>query len=112
MAAGYGLEDREVGIRVPVGSRIFSFPRRPDRLWGPPGLLKWVPGILSPGVNGPGREADHPPQTNAEVKKNMDLYIHSPTFLHGVVLKDSDNITFYRSICIYTKAYKSRREEA
>jgi hypothetical protein len=36
---GYGLDDREVGIRVPVGSLIFSSPRRPDRPWGPPSLL-------------------------------------------------------------------------
>jgi hypothetical protein len=38
-ATGYGLHDRVVGVRVPVGSRIFSSPRRPDRLWGPPSLL-------------------------------------------------------------------------
>jgi hypothetical protein len=28
---GYGLDDRGVGVRVPVGSRIFSSPRRSDR---------------------------------------------------------------------------------
>jgi hypothetical protein len=39
IATGYGLEDRGVGVRVPVGSRIFSSPRYPDRLWGPPNLL-------------------------------------------------------------------------
>jgi hypothetical protein len=39
ITTGYGLDDREVGVRVPVGSRIFSSPCRPDRLWGPPGLL-------------------------------------------------------------------------
>jgi hypothetical protein len=32
IATGYGLDDREVGVRVPVGSRIFSSPRRPERL--------------------------------------------------------------------------------
>jgi hypothetical protein len=37
IATGYGLEGVE--IRVPVGSRIFSFPRHPDRLWGPFNLL-------------------------------------------------------------------------
>jgi hypothetical protein len=26
-------------VRVPVGSRIFSSPQRPDRLWGPLNLL-------------------------------------------------------------------------
>jgi hypothetical protein len=39
IATGYGLDDRGVGVRVPVGSRIISSPRRPDRLWGPPNLL-------------------------------------------------------------------------
>jgi hypothetical protein len=38
-----------------------------------------------PGVNWPGNEADHSPPTSAEVKKNVDLYIHSPICLHGVV---------------------------
>jgi hypothetical protein len=39
IATGYGLDDRGIGVPVPVGSRIFSSPRRPDRLWGPPNLL-------------------------------------------------------------------------
>jgi membrane-associated phospholipid phosphatase len=36
IATGYGLDDRGVGVRVPVGSRIFSSPLCPDRLWGLP----------------------------------------------------------------------------
>jgi hypothetical protein len=32
IATGYGLDDRGVGVRVPVRSKIFSSPRRPDRL--------------------------------------------------------------------------------
>jgi hypothetical protein len=39
IATGYGLDNRGVGVRVPIGSRIFSSPRRPGRLWGPPTLL-------------------------------------------------------------------------
>jgi hypothetical protein len=35
----YGLDDRSVGVRVPVEARIFSSPRRSYRLWGPPSLL-------------------------------------------------------------------------
>jgi hypothetical protein len=35
IATGYGLDDRGVGVRVPVGPRIFSSPRRPDPLWEP-----------------------------------------------------------------------------
>jgi hypothetical protein len=39
IATGYGLGDRRVGVRVLVGARFFSSPRRPDRFWGPPSLL-------------------------------------------------------------------------
>jgi hypothetical protein len=38
-ASGYGLEDRGVGVRVPVESRIFFSLHHPDRLWGPLNLL-------------------------------------------------------------------------
>jgi hypothetical protein len=62
---GYGLDDRGVGVRVPVGSRIFSSPRRPDRLWGPPNLLSKG----YPGVKRPGRAADHSSPASAGGKK-------------------------------------------
>jgi hypothetical protein len=39
IATGCRLDDRGVGVRVLVTSRILSSPRRPDRLWGPPNLL-------------------------------------------------------------------------
>jgi hypothetical protein len=39
IATGYGLNDRGVGVRVPVGSRVVYSRRRPDRLWGPLSLL-------------------------------------------------------------------------
>jgi hypothetical protein len=39
IATGYGLDDRGVRVRVPMGSRNLSSPRRPDRFWGPPSLL-------------------------------------------------------------------------
>jgi hypothetical protein len=39
IATGYGLDDWEFGVRVPVGSRIFTSPCRPDRFCGPPNLL-------------------------------------------------------------------------
>jgi hypothetical protein len=39
IATRYGLHDRGVGVPVSIGSRIFSSPRRRDRLWGPPNLL-------------------------------------------------------------------------
>jgi hypothetical protein len=77
IATGYGLDDGRVGVRIPVGSRIFSSERHTDWLWGPPRLRIGVPGALSPGVKRPGREADHSPLSYAEVKK-MWIYISIP----------------------------------
>jgi hypothetical protein len=39
IATGYRPEIQGVGVRVPVGERIFTSPCCPDRLWGPPSLL-------------------------------------------------------------------------
>jgi hypothetical protein len=52
VATDYGLEYRRVGFRVPIGSRFFCSPHRPDRLWGPPNLM--VLGALFPGVKAAG----------------------------------------------------------
>jgi hypothetical protein len=43
IATGYGMDDRVVGFRVPVKSRIFSSPYRPDRppLWSS-GQNSWL----------------------------------------------------------------------
>jgi hypothetical protein len=79
IAIGYGLDDRGVGVRVPVGSRIFSSPRRPDRLWCPPNLLSNEYRVLFPrGVKRLGRKADHLPPTSAEVKKTWVYTFTSP----------------------------------
>jgi hypothetical protein len=81
IATSCRLDDRRVGVRVPVGSRIFSSSDRPDRLWGPPNLLpiQCVPRALSPGVKRPGREVDHSPPTSAVVRK-MWIYTSTPPY--------------------------------
>jgi hypothetical protein len=48
-----GLDDRRIGVGVPVGSRIFTSSRRPDRLWGLRNILSNGYGGLFPG----GKEA-------------------------------------------------------
>jgi hypothetical protein len=78
IATGYWADDRGVGVRVPVVARIFSSPRRSDRLWGltqPP--IQWVPGVKRPGC-----KADHSPPTSAKVKTVWILhpFPHTPSW--------------------------------
>jgi hypothetical protein len=54
IATGCRLDDQEVGVRVPVGARMFTSPRRPDRMRGPPNLLSNGFGGLSPGSKAAG----------------------------------------------------------
>jgi hypothetical protein len=51
IATGYGLDVRGVGVRVPIRSRIFSSPRRPDRptLGSTQPPIQWVPRDSFPG---------------------------------------------------------------
>jgi hypothetical protein len=87
IATGYGLDDRDIGVRVQVGSRIFPSPRRSDRLWGPHNFLSngyW--GLFPRGQSG----RDVKLTTHLQLvprSRKVDLYIHSPLRLHGVVLK-------------------------
>jgi hypothetical protein len=75
IATDYRLEDPGVEVGVQVGSRIFSCPRRPDRLWGPHSLLfNGYRGSFHE-MKLPGREADHLPPTSAQVKK---IWLYHP----------------------------------
>jgi hypothetical protein len=75
IATGYGMDDRGVGDRFPVRSRIFYSPCLPNRLWGPPNLLSnGYRGLLPCGVKRPGRETDHSSPNNAEVKKSEPVH--------------------------------------
>jgi hypothetical protein len=78
IATGYGLDDRGVGVRVPVGARFFSSPRCPDRFWSLPSFLSYGYQV----VGRPKREADHSLPSSAEVK-NTWSYISLPDQISG-----------------------------
>jgi hypothetical protein len=86
-ALGSGLDDRGSMVRFPAGAGNFSLHHRVQNGYGAyPASYQWVPEALSVGVKRPGREADHSPPSSAEVKGWVELYLHSPIRLHGVVL--------------------------
>jgi hypothetical protein len=81
-ALGYRLDDRCTRVRFPAGAWNFSLhPLGPTQ---PP--IQWVPGALTLGVKRPGHEVDHLPPSSTEDKEFVELYLHSPIYLHGVVL--------------------------
>jgi len=64
---------------------------------GPKPPIQSVSGVLSAGVKRLGREADHSPPFSAEVKKAWSYTSTPQVRLHGVVLKHTDNFTFFPS---------------
>jgi hypothetical protein len=78
IATGYGQDGQGVGIRVPVGEIIFSSPRLPDGLWGPPNLLSNGYQWLFPGGKAAGTQSWPLTSSLCRGQANMDLYIHSP----------------------------------
>jgi hypothetical protein len=65
----YGLDSW--GLISGRGKRLFSSPQRPELLSGPTSLLSnGYQGLFSPGVKRSGREGDHSPLCNVEVKND------------------------------------------
>jgi hypothetical protein len=87
IALGYGLDDRGSRVQFPAGAGNFSLHHCVQN--GSEAHSDSYPmgnrGSF-PAVKRPGRKADHSPLSSAEVKECVELYIHSPICLHGVVL--------------------------
>jgi hypothetical protein len=81
IATGYGLEDRGVGVRVPVGSRIFSTSSRPA-LGSTQTCIQWVPGALSPVVKRPGVKLTTHLQRMTKPRKCGSIHplLHTPSW--------------------------------
>jgi hypothetical protein len=70
IALGYGVDSRVLEFDSRLGLGIFLFTTASKTALGPTQPpIQCVPGALSLGVKRPEREADHSPQSNAEVKK-------------------------------------------
>jgi hypothetical protein len=79
IALGYRLDDRGSGVRFPAWAGNFSLHHRVQNGSGahPASHPMGTRGSFA-GVKQPGREADHSPPSSAEVKKRLELYLHSP----------------------------------
>jgi hypothetical protein len=101
IALGCGLDDRGSRVRFPAGAGNFSLNTASRTALGPTQPpTPWIPGALSLGVKRPEREADHshPSSAEVEVKKWVELYLHSPNTpsrRDAELKKHRDNFTFY-----------------
>jgi hypothetical protein len=85
-AIDYRLDDRGVGLRVQVGSRILFSPRRPDRPF-----IQWVP--VFPGVKWPGLEAEQRVPRSRKCGSIHPLP-HTPSWRSAELVKHRDNFYF------------------
>jgi hypothetical protein len=84
------LRNKRFGVRIPVETRLFSSPKLPDRLWGPPSFVFNDHRRSFQEVKRPGREANHSPPSSAEVKNEWSCVYTLPVYLNGV---GRDNFT-------------------
>jgi hypothetical protein len=93
IATDYGLDDRRVGVRIPVGSRIFTFPQCPDRLWGPPSLLSIGTGCV--------KLTTHLKLVPRSRKRGfIHLLLHTSSWRNAELVKHRDDFTFYLYLAV------------
>jgi hypothetical protein len=96
IATGYGLEDQGVGVRDPVGVRIFTSPSGPDRLWGPLHLLSnGYLGLFPRGLSVRGVKLTTHLQLVPMSRKSGSIYPlpHTPSWRSYYLVKHRDNFT-------------------
>jgi hypothetical protein len=78
IATAYRLDDQEAGVRVPLGSRIFTSSYRIGA--HPASYLMGTGGFFPRWIERQEREADHSLQTSAEVKETW-IYTSTPPYV-------------------------------
>jgi hypothetical protein len=73
---------------------FFSFPKRPDRLWGPPSLLFNGYRGTFPEVKWPEREVNHSSPSSAEIKNEWSYTSAPHICLHGMERESFTNRRF------------------
>jgi hypothetical protein len=87
VATGYGLDDQMIGVRFLAGAGNFFLRHRVRTCSGThPASYPMGTESSFPAGKAAGREADHSPPSSPEVKEYVEIYLHSPLRLHGMVL--------------------------
>jgi hypothetical protein len=85
-----------VRVRFPAAANFFPFATA-SRLALVPSHppIQWVPGTFSLGIRWPGRDANHSPPVNAEVKNEWSYTSSLPyVFMPWCIVKHRDSFTF------------------
>jgi hypothetical protein len=96
-----------MGVRFPAGLGIFLIDTVSRPVLGPiQPPIQWVPGALSLGVKRPGVKLTTHLHLVPSSKECVELYLHSPIRLHGVVLSEAqEQLYLYLHLTLLTFSF-------
>jgi hypothetical protein len=100
----FELDDRDVGVRVQLRSRIFNSPNPPDGIWGLISPLAKCIGCSFSRSEDAAGEVGQSLRSSTEVKKTWvypSIHPHAFIIYIAYFIKYKDNLTFFVSKLIY-----------